>query len=211
MTNKFDHLVGLMARLRAPDGCPWDREQTHDSLKGAMFEEACEVMAEIERGNLDGLKDELGDLLLHVVFHAQIAEEAGNFTIEDVIDGVAEKLVRRHPHIFGDEQAENAEDVELTWERVKEKEGKGKIKVGDQLPTLLAARKLQSRAAGANHPLNISVDSGQLRSLIAEENNPDQAIAQLLFSVVALARNMDVEPEWALAKLLVQLQQDETT
>lgn len=210
MTNKFDHLVVLMARLRAPDGCPWDREQTHESLKGAMFEEACEVMAEIEQGNLNGLKDELGDLLLHVVFHAQIAEEAGNFTIEDVIDGVAEKLVRRHPHIFGDEHAENAEDVELTWEHVKEKEGKGKIKVGDQLPTLLAARKLQSRAAGANHTFPIDIHTNHLRPHLIDEKDADQSIAQLLFSVVALAREMEVEPEWALAKLLVQLQQDET-
>lgn len=174
-----------------------------------MFEEACEVMAEIEQGNLDGLKDELGDLLLHVVFHAQIAEENGDFTIEDVIDGVAEKLVRRHPHIFGDDQADNPEEVEQAWERVKEKEGKGKIKVGDQLPTLLAARKLQSRAEGANHKLPYNINKNKLRELIQAESDSDQAIADLLFSTVSLARDMKVEPEWALAKLLVQLQDHE--
>lgn len=207
--NKFDKLVELIARLRAPDGCPWDREQTHESLKGALLEEACEVIAEIEQGNVDGLKDELGDLLLHVVFHAQIAREAQQFTLEQVIDGVAEKLVRRHPHVFGNEQALTPNEVKQTWERVKKAEGNGTLKVSQHLPALIAARKLQDRAENAQLDLPMPIDPHHLNAPLDDQEDPELVIGQLLFAVVALAREKGVEPEWALAKLLSATQQHE--
>jgi len=205
--NKFDDLVALVARLRAPDGCPWDRKQTHQSLKGALLEEACEVMVEIEQGNAAGLQDELGDLLLHVVFHAQIAQENDEFTLAQVIEGIVEKLVRRHPHVFGGETAQTPEEVKQTWERVKEAEGKGTFNVGAFLPALLAARKLQDRAHNAKRVLPLALDLDRLRPLLQTSEDPERAVGELLFSVVALAREYNVEPEWALAKTLNALQQ----
>lgn len=206
--SKFDDLVQLMARLRAPDGCPWDRAQTHASLKGMLLEEACEVMAEIERGDPVALQDELGDLLLHVVFHAQIAAENGEFTIEDVAGGIKDKLVRRHPHVFGAARADNPDEVKQTWEQVKEGEGKGALTVGELLPALVAARKLQERAQNGERPLPVRVDPARLEALLPESDDPEEAVGALLFAAVALARQCDVEPEWALAKTLKKLQQD---
>src|SRR6187397_3244052 len=118
----FDDFVRLIARLRAPDGCPWDREQTHASLKPMTLEEAYEVLAAIDEGTDEDLAGELGDLLLQVVFHAQIAAEEGRFTIADVIASVAGKMVRRHPHVFGDETAATAGEVLRNWEALKSEE-----------------------------------------------------------------------------------------
>jgi len=206
--NTFDDLVSLVERLRAPGGCPWDRKQTHRSLKGALLEEACEVIVEIEQGNAAGLRDELGDLLLHVVFHAQIAQENGEFTLSQVVEGIVEKLVRRHPHVFGDETAQTPEEVKQTWERVKEAEGKGAFNVSSHLPALVAARKLQDRAANAKQALPLPFDLEGLRPMLrAPAEQPERAIGELLFSVVALARELEVEPEWALAKTLRSLEQ----
>ena len=207
-TSRFEALVGLVARLRAPDGCPWDRVQTHASLKGALLEEACEVMVEIEQGDAAGLQDELGDLLLHVVFHAQIAEEAGEFDIEGVIGAVADKLVRRHPHVFGDELARTPEEVKQTWERVKKAEGGGKVKISDHLPALVAARKLQERASNARQPLPLDVDVSALEPWLDGPLDAQSAIGRLLFAAVALAREHGVEPEWALAKTLADIQRN---
>jgi len=206
--SRFDELVALMARLRAPDGCPWDRAQTHASLKGMLLEEACEVMAEIERGDPAGLRDELGDLLLHVVFHAQIAAENDDFTIEDVAGGIRDKLVRRHPHVFGAARADNPDAVKQTWEKVKEGEGKGTLTVSDLLPALVAARKLQERAQNADRSLPVRVDPARLEALLPEGDEPEEAVGALLFAAVSLARARGVEPEWALAKTLKRLQQD---
>ncbi len=134
----FDNFREIVRRLRAPGGCPWDREQTHTSLKPGCIEEACEVICGInvyeKTGNPDNLKEELGDLLLQVVMQAQIAEEEGLFTIEDVLDGISEKLVRRHPHVFGDEKLEKTEEVLVKWEEIKAKEKEGKEDVNIYLP-----------------------------------------------------------------------------
>ncbi|NIT76500.1 MAG: MazG family protein, partial [Thermoplasmata archaeon] len=135
-------LIGLVARLRGPEGCPWDRAQTHRSLRGMLLEEAYEVIAAIEEGDGRALKDELGDLLLHVVFQSQIAREGGQFAIEDVLEGLNEKLIRRHPHVFNEGEAEGVAEIRQRWEEIKHGEGKCPEMRG-HLPALLEARKAQ--------------------------------------------------------------------
>lgn len=158
MSDRFDHLVRLMARLRAPDGCPWDRKQTHESLKPYLIEEAYEVLESIDQGDTEGLREELGDVLLQVLFHAQIGAEAGRFTIDEVVQGLGEKLVRRHPHVFGTPEdkslAANAEDVLTRWEEIKRSERKQRGQQGSvlngvpkALPALLHAFQTQARAS----------------------------------------------------------------
>ncbi len=149
----FDELKEVVRRLRAEDGCPWDRKQTHQSLKPACIEEAAEVLCGInvyeKTGNAANLKEELGDLLLQVVMHAQLAEEEGIFTLNDVVEGIKEKMIRRHPHVFGNTKVEGAEEVILNWEEIKKKEAEGKVDVSSYLPEafeeagemILAARK----------------------------------------------------------------------
>ena len=139
----FPDLVKLIARLRAPDGCPWDRAQTHVSLRPYVLEEAHEVIAAIDQADPSSLADELGDLLLQVLLHAQIAAENGEFTIEDVIDGLVRKLVRRHPHVFAGGPSD-LESINRTWDEVKRKEGRSKA----QLPTLLTAGDRAGRLPG---------------------------------------------------------------
>lgn len=135
---KFEELENIIARLRAPDGCPWDREQTHSSLKAACIEEAAEVVCGInileDTGNSDNLKEELGDLLLLIVMHAQIAEEEGLFTMDDVICGISEKMIRRHPHVFGDETASDSGEVLDKWNAIKKQEKTGKEWMENYLP-----------------------------------------------------------------------------
>ena len=134
----FDKLRETVRRLRAEDGCPWDREQSHESLKPEVIEEAAEVICGInvyeQTGNYENLKEELGDLLLQIVMHAQIAEEEGIFTLDDVISGITEKMVRRHPHVFGNKKVSGSEEVLVNWEEIKRKEKEGKEDVGLFLP-----------------------------------------------------------------------------
>ncbi len=134
----FDKLKSIVARLRAEDGCPWDREQTHTSLKPACIEEAAEVICGINvleaTGNPENLKEELGDLLLQVMMHAQIAEEEGLFTMDDVVKGISEKMIRRHPHVFADVNVSGSEEVLRNWEQIKAKEKEGKAVEADYLP-----------------------------------------------------------------------------
>ena len=141
----FDEFRKVVARLRAEDGCPWDREQTHGSLKAACIEEAVEVICGIDvlekTGNAENLKEELGDLLLQIVMHAQIAEEEGLFTMDDVIEGITEKMIRRHPHVFGNAKANSSEEVLVAWEKIKAQEKKNKIDVSDYLPAAMDEAK----------------------------------------------------------------------
>ena len=136
--NTLDELKSVVARLRAEDGCPWDREQTHASLKPECIEEAAEVIGGInvleETGNPENLKEELGDLLLQVFMHAQIAEEEGLFTLDDVAKGVTEKMIRRHPHVFGQTKVRDAQQVLVNWEAIKSAEKEGKTDTADYLP-----------------------------------------------------------------------------
>jgi len=135
---EFDKLKEIVARLRAEDGCPWDREQTHKSLKPECIEEAAEVICGInileETGSADNLKEELGDLLLQVVMHAQIAEEEGLFTIDDVCQGISQKMIRRHPHVFGEETVRASGEVLTRWEDIKKQEKEGKEWTENYLP-----------------------------------------------------------------------------
>ncbi|GFI02736.1 nucleoside triphosphate pyrophosphohydrolase/pyrophosphatase MazG [Muribaculaceae bacterium] len=136
---KFEELQNIIARLRAPGGCPWDREQTHFSLKAACIEEAAEVICGInileDTGDSDNLKEELGDLLLQVVMHAQIAKEEGLFTMDDIIQGISEKMIRRHPHVFGKETAADSREALDKWSDIKKKEKAGKEWAESYLPS----------------------------------------------------------------------------
>lgn len=150
---KFSALLALMAKLRSEDGCPWDQEQTHASLRRYIIEEAYELVEAVEEQDDDALVEELGDVLLQVVFHAQIASETGRFAMADVIAGLSDKLIRRHPHVFGDVQADDAEAVLRTWDEAKRRERAGAkpesllASVPRSLPALMEAEKIQQRAA----------------------------------------------------------------
>lgn len=148
---EFENFKQIIARLRAKDGCPWDREQTHMSLKPACIEEAAEVICGInildQTGNPDNLKEELGDLLLQVVMHAQIAEEEGLFTMDDIIKGVSEKMVRRHPHVFGETVVADSGEVLENWDKIKKQEKSGKDWTADYLPGAFEEAKVLIDAA----------------------------------------------------------------
>jgi len=143
---EYERIKDIVRMLRAEGGCPWDREQTHTSLKPACIEEACEVVCGIdildETGNPDNLKEELGDLLLQVLMHAQIAEEEGYFTMEDVCSCIADKMVRRHPHVFGDVDVDNSEQVLRNWDLIKMQEKKGKEWMDERLPAAFEESKV---------------------------------------------------------------------
>ena len=205
--------IGIMARLRGPGGCPWDREQTFDSIKRHTLEETYEVFDAIERRAWPELKDELGDLLLQVLFYAQMAEEAGYFSIEDVAAGLNAKLVRRHPHIFGDAVAETPAEVNATWEAVKKLERAGRAEgtyldaVPRHVPALLEAEKLGARAAKVGFDwesaeglyAKIAEEVEEVREASGEDEREDE-VGDLLFTVVNLARHLGVEPEFCLRR-----------
>jgi nucleoside triphosphate diphosphatase len=210
--------VAIMARLRGPGGCPWDREQTFDTIKRHTLEETYEVFDAIERRAWPELKDELGDLLLQVLFYAQMAAEAGYFTIDDVAAGLNAKLIRRHPHIFGDVQAEDAATVLKNWEEIKREEkkagGAGEVSlladVPRSMPAMLEAGKLGSRAAkvGFDWPdaeglfAKLDEEIGELRQELSAAAITAEAVedelGDLLFTAVNLARHLKVDPESAL-------------
>jgi XTP/dITP diphosphohydrolase/ATP diphosphatase len=203
--------IAIMARLRGPAGCPWDREQTFDTIKRHTLEETYEVFDAIERRAWPELKDELGDLLLQVLFYAQMAEEAGYFAIEDVAAGLNAKLIRRHPHIFGDAVAETAAEVNATWEQVKRAEKGGAVDsrymdaVPRHLPALLEAGKLGARAAKAGFDWQdveelygkVEEEVEEIRSAKTDEERFDE-VGDLLFTAVNVARYLGVDPEFAL-------------
>lgn len=207
-------LLQIMRRLRGESGCPWDREQTHDTLRPYAIEEAYEVAEAVQNRNIPALVDELGDLLLQVVFHATIAEEAGTFNMNDVIQAICSKMERRHPHVFGDLRVENSAEVLLNWETIKKWEQKNQPRmsaldgVPKALPALMATGKLQSKAAKAGFDWS---DIRDVWDKITEETNEvkqaaamnDKAalteeVGDFLFAAVKMARFLDVEPETAL-------------
>lgn len=218
----FDELITIMARLRAPGGCPWDREQTYGSLAQYLLEETYETfdaIQEAEEGNPANLREELGDVLLQVVFHSQIAEERGDFTIDEVIRGVAEKLVLRHPHVFGEKKLETASDVVNNWDELKRmeraasgKEEKPKDSILDDVtvhfPALLEAQKLTKKAAKVGFDwesaeqifdkLHEEID--ELKAALKEKKEIEiqEEIGDLLFVIVNLARHFDADAETAL-------------
>lgn len=223
MSRSFDELVAVMARLRAPGGCPWDAEQTYASLSQYLLEEAYETFDAIhgaaESGDTTHLVEELGDLLLQVVFHSAIGAERGDFTIDDVAAGVTQKLVLRHPHVFGDEKLEKAQDVLDNWDTLKANERKASGKPEKKLdsilddvpvhfPALLEANKISGRAAktGFDWPDadgvfdKIGEEIQELRESITDGDKDAIAeeLGDLLFALTNLARKLDIEPETAL-------------
>ncbi len=207
---QLDRLRAIMHRLRAAGGCPWDAEQTHESLVPNLIEEAYETVDAIQRGDFEHLKEELGDLLLQVVFHSEIGEEARRFTLDDVARGISEKLVRRHPHVFGESNAATTDAVLRQWDEIKRAEKGDECElylhgVGKGLPGLLRASKLQRKAAkvGFDWPVETGVLAKireEMQELQAAVDAQDLAgvseeLGDLLFSVVNLARFRDVDPE----------------
>lgn len=207
----FSRLVEVMARLRAPGGCPWDREQTHKSLARFTLEEAYETVDAIDSGDLTHLREELGDLLLQIIFQSQIAADAGEFTINDVILGITDKLVRRHPHVFGGKEGiETPEEVEVSWEEIKiaEKGRPGSIleRIPKSFPALIYAYELQTQAAKVGfdwaeveHALEKLPEEGrELELAIAAGRGVETEIGDILFTVVNVSRKLGIDPEVAL-------------
>ena len=219
-SGRIEALLDIMARLRDPDGgCPWDLEQNFASIAPYTIEEAYEVADAIERGDMGDLKDELGDLLLQVVFHAQMAKEEGRFDFPDVVRAICEKMIRRHPHVFGDEEQRSAGAVKGRWEEIKAEEkaekGKAPTSILDDvplaLPALARAIKLQNRAArvGFDWPDTTQVidklneEMLELSAEVAKGGDPDRLedeMGDLLFVYANLARHMKVDPEAALRR-----------
>jgi MazG family protein len=216
---KFSELVAVMARLRAPGGCPWDRKQTFETIKAYLLEETYEVMDAIDRGDWAGLEEELGDLLLQPVFFAEMAAEQGLFSIAGSLDAINQKLVRRHPHVFGDAQADTPEAVKVRWDEIKkqEKAEQGVAPAASvlagiprNLPALMEADKLSHKVAGLGFDWpDISGVLAKIREeaeelAAAHENGTakdvEHELGDLLFTVVNLARRLQADPEQALRK-----------
>lgn len=205
-------LQEIVTRLRAPDGCPWDREQTHSSLRSALVEECYEVVEAINREDDPNLQEELGDILLHVVMHSHLANEREAFDFNQVVETVCEKLIRRHPHVFGDSSAEDTQQVLKQWEQIKreEKEGNASILAGlpMALPALMRAQNAQKKAARVGFdwesadPVFEKIDEevAEVREAVAQGDKEaiEDEIGDLLFSVVNLARKLKVDSETAL-------------
>jgi tetrapyrrole methylase family protein/MazG family protein len=203
----FDRLVAIIERLRKPGGCPWDREQTHDSIKGNMLEEAYEAVETIDKGDMTKLCEELGDILMQIVLHSQMAKEAGSFEIGDVIRKICDKLIYRHPHVFGDRKVKDSSEVMANWEELKRKEGKGELLSGlpKNMPALAYAQTVGRRVARVGFDWETVDDIiDQLSEEVAElQQAPDHQhkimeFGDLLFTLVCIARRMDIDAEAAL-------------
>jgi len=228
----FEKLAAVQARLRAPDGCPWDREQTHVTLRTYLIEEAYEVLEALESGDDAKFAEEMGDLLLQIVFHSQIAREEGRFTVSDVIREIHDKMVRRHPHVFGEKRAKDSAEVLKNWEQIKKEErmaaGKGKAGesekekkpaslldgVSKALPAALEGFQLTRRAARIGFDWEnaegvfdkINEETGELRGALnaKDAKKTEEEMGDLLFATVNLARFLHIDPEIALKKANVK-------
>lgn len=207
-TGALDSLLWVVERLRAPDGCPWDRRQTHESLRRYLPEEAYEAAAAIEDGDPAHLAEELGDVLLQIALHAQIASETGDFRFADVVRGITEKMVHRHPHVFGDVEVDGVEDVLRNWEDLKEAErGAGESwtdGVSPGLPALIYARELVKRAARSGRDLGPSGGDGAMAGAepALDADDPMAALGEMLLHLVELAGRQGLDPEFALREAL---------
>ena len=204
----------LMKLLRGPDGCPWDAEQTHESIRRNLLEEAYEAAEAIDEGNTENLIEELGDVLMQVLFHAEIAEEAGRFDLNDVSDATCRKLIRRHPHVFGNVRARDGAESLVFWEDIKraeklqDKQSDAMLSVAKTLPALWRAEKIQKKAAkvgfdwpkytGAMDALKEEI--GELEGAISSGGGIEEELGDILFSAVNVARFFGVDPEAALGK-----------
>jgi tetrapyrrole methylase family protein / MazG family protein len=213
---EFDRLVQIFERLRAPGGCPWDAEQDHKSISRCIIEESYELFDAILKEDRDHMQEELGDVLLQVIFHSIIARDLGEFCLKDVINGLADKLIFRHPHVFADVQLNSSKEVIRNWEKQKKSE-KGKVEresildgIPDSLPSILAARKIQSTVSRVGFDWKnsdgvmdkIREEIAELDEAIHSQNTDamEDEIGDLLFSVVNLARKCRVDPEAALRR-----------
>ncbi len=205
-------LVRVMARLRAPNGCPWDREQTHRSLARHLLEETHETLEAIDGDDRELLREELGDVLLQVVFHARIAADEGAWDVDDVAETIVRKLIRRHPHVFGDVEVSGADEVLVNWERIKaEEKGREPLEehIPQTLPALARAGKVQRRAAGWGFEWR-STDSAieALEEEVSElrnhtdADNAEEEVGDVLFATVAVARSLGVDAESALRRTI---------
>jgi nucleoside triphosphate diphosphatase len=218
LQESFSRAVAIMAQLRAPDGCPWDREQTFDSIRRYTLEETYEVLDAIERRDWAGLKDELGDLFLQVLFYGEMAQEAKLFTLQDVMDNLSKKLIRRHPHVFANRAGvETSAQVLQNWEEIKkseranatnEREASLLDQVPRSLPALMEASKLGSKAASIGFDWSeaepvfdkLHEELDELRQAVASGENAakEEELGDVLFTVANLARKLGVQPEFAL-------------
>jgi tetrapyrrole methylase family protein/MazG family protein len=212
----FARLVEIMATLRGPTGCPWDREQTPDTLKPYLVEETYEVLEALEAKDWSAFKEELGDLLLQIVFHAQLMAEAGVFTIDDVAQAIAEKLVRRHPHVFGDVKVKDSGEVVQNWAKIKAQEKAGKADrsvlagVPHGAPALIQAQRLGEKASRVGFDWSSAQDVFQkveeeTRELaatlpIADTERQEHELGDLLFALTSIARHLNIDAETALRK-----------
>jgi len=221
----FSRLVEIMKKLLDPGGCPWDREQDHESLKPYIIEEAYEVCDAIDRKDYDDLKEELGDVAIQIVFHSELARRKGYFDINDVISGICEKMVNRHPHVFGDIEVRNSSEVLANWEEIKKKEKRAKKKKKSsildgmplKMPALAMATRIQERAA------NVGFDWDRIEDVwekvreeveefeeAANQGDPEkieEEFGDLLFSLVNISRFIDVNSEHALRKTVMKFDQ----
>lgn len=212
MSEKFDRLVRIMETLRSEKGCPWDRVQTHDTLKRYLIEETYELIEAIEQKDIKAIKEELGDLLLQIVFHSQIEKEKGNFDINDVIETIIQKMIGRHPHVFGSLEFKTPEEVLAQWDDRKKEEGKLHESILEgipkSLPALLRAYKIQSRVAkvgfdwesvdGVIDKIKEEIKEVEEAIKSGEKNKIEEEVGDLLFSIVNLARFLKIDPESAL-------------
>ncbi|HJF74652.1 MAG TPA: nucleoside triphosphate pyrophosphohydrolase [Gallibacterium anatis] len=219
MTTKLEKFAEIIAKLRDPNGgCPWDLEQTYQTMPPHILEEAYEVVEAINQDDRKELKEELGDLLMQVVFLSQLAQEEGAFTLDDVIDGITDKIIRRHPHVFGEIKAENSDEVLKNWENIKQQERyqKEQFSILDNvpiaLPSLLRAAKLQKRCAKVGFDWSeleptiqkVEEELQEVRDEVSKQPQNPQAIEEeigdLLFATVNVARHLKLNPEEALRK-----------
>jgi len=200
----IEELRQTMARLRAPDGCPWDREQTHQTLTRCLIDECSELLDTIDRNDLPHMREELGDVLIQVVFHAQLAAERGDFTVDDVADDINAKLIRRHPHVFGDGRADNPAEVIEVWEKVKagEKAASGKTEstlfkqLPPRLPALMFAEEVAKRIEKQALPAAGVIDQPRVESLARDLT--EASAGRQLFELATACRRAGLDPETAL-------------
>ncbi|UCF89598.1 MAG: nucleoside triphosphate pyrophosphohydrolase [bacterium] len=209
MKKPIDELLEIMATLRGPKGCPWDREQTHETLRPYVVEEAYELVEAVDSGENGEIREELGDLLLQIVFHSQIAAEEGTFNFDDVVRGINDKLLRRHPHVFGDEKAADEAAALKNWERIKEEtEGKKRTKRHPGTPILHRALRMQEKAVSLGFDWEetsqlfekLVEEMEEIREAVAggDRRKIMEEIGDLLFMTVNLSRFLDVHPADAL-------------
>ena len=207
--DSFAALKEIIAKLRGPDGCPWDKKQTHASLRPFLVEESYEVLQALDEGAPEKLRAELGDLLLQIMLHAQIAAEAGQFNIDDVVQGISSKLIHRHPHVFGGRKVKDAEEVKLNWEALKqeEREEGESILAGmpEQMPALAYSQSMQRRVAGVGFDWEkveeiidkLAEEVGEIKQASNQQEKANE-FGDLLFTLANIARRLDIDLEMAL-------------